>query len=93
MNAIFQALAYVPSVREYSENHYGRLDAESATGKVVGLFNAMYTGEYKIMFMGDVVNEFKRSNPLTFLETELHNKLVEGFFEGFHKMIKVVVEN
>ena len=42
MNAIFQALAYVPSVREYLENHYGQLSPESATGKVAGLFHGMY---------------------------------------------------
>ena len=83
MNVIFQALAYVPSVREYSENHYEQLSPESATGKVVALFRGVYTGKYIEMFMGKIVNDFETSDPFTFLETELYNKLDEEFFKGF----------
>ena len=86
MNAIFQALAYVPSVREYSEEHYERLNEK--TKKVVGLFNAMYTGKYNVMVMGKIVRNFETSDPVTFLKYELHRKLDEGFFEGF-SIVKV----
>ena len=89
MNAIFQALAYVPSVRAYSEKHYGQLSGSGqATGKVVGLFHGMYTGKYSIMLMDEIVNKFKVLDPLTFLEKELYEKLDEGFFEGF-SIVKV----
>ena len=89
MNVIFQALAYVPSVREYSENHYEQLSPESATGKVVALFRGVYTGKYIEMFSEIVGNfEISDTNPLTFLETELRKELDEEFFEGFF-IIKV----
>ena len=57
MNAIFQALAYVPSVRKYSVKHYLKeqyvqLYPGGATEKVFSLFHEMYTGKYKMMFMG-----------------------------------------
>ena len=93
MNAIFQALAYVPSVREYSEKYYlehsyGQLmSPESATKKVVDLFRGMYTGKYKTMLMGDIVNKFKRSDPLTFL-VHLFQVLENGFSKKF-SIIKV----
>ena len=90
MNSIFQALAYVPSVREYSEEHFlkEQLSPRGATEKIVDLFHTMYTVKYSFMLMGDIVKEFERSDPLTFLETELHNKLDEGFFKGF-SIVKV----
>ena len=88
MNVIFQALVYVPSVREYSENQYLQLSSESATEKVVDLFQAMYTGKYNFMLMGGIVNEFERSDPLTFLKKGLADASDEGFFEGFF-IIKV----
>ena len=47
MNVIFQALAYVSSVREYSEKHYEHIERLiEKTKKVVGLFHAMYTDKF-----------------------------------------------
>ena len=86
MNAIFQALAYVPSVREYLKEHYERM----STRPVVELFHAMYTGNYNVMVMGKIVRNFETSdiNPVTFLKYELPFTLDEGFFEGF-SIVKV----
>ena len=88
MNAIFQALAYVPSVREYSEKYYLKEQrSNEKTKKVVDLFRGMYTGKYKTMLMGDIVNKFKRSDPLTFL-VHLFQVLENGFSKKF-SIIKV----
>ena len=94
MNAIFQALAYVPSVREYSEKYYLKEQrSNEKTKKVVDLFRGMYTGKYNVMLEGGIVNEFENSyiNPLTFLETELRLKLSEVFFKGFY-IVKVSLQ-
>ena len=52
----------------------------------------IYKGKYIVLMIDvhgrGIVNEFRRSNPLTFFETELHNKLDEGFFKEFH-IVKV----
>ena len=93
MNAIFQALAYAPSVREYSEHYYVRLHPENPTEKVANLFHGMYTWKYSSILMGGIVNEFdsisnKGYDPLFFLEAQLPDALYEEFFKGF-SIVKV----
>ena len=96
MNAIFQALAYVPSVREYSEKYYlEEQRPNEKTKKVVDLFCTMYTGNYSVMKMHGIVNEFKNRgtpDPLTFFKKELLRKLNKEFFKGFH-IVKVSLLN
>ena len=67
---------------------------EVSLKKFVDLFHMMYTAKYNVIFMGDIVNEFKRSDPFIFLteklpqavfkeEEELHQALDDRLFKGF----------
>ena len=44
---------------------------EVSLKKFVDLFHMMYTAKYNVIFMGDIVNEFKRSDPFIFLTEKL----------------------